>query len=59
LHALCNLPSLPHSIEHLNQEACMQHTHAALSQKPARNFLLQITAERHLFTIGNKGNGTP
>jgi len=37
----------------------MQHTHAALSQKPARNFLLQITAERHLFTIGNKGNGTP
>jgi len=54
LHALCNSASSLHSIEHLNHEACMQHISAPPSQKPAGNFLLQITAKRYLFTFANK-----
>ena len=55
LHGVCSFASSLHSIEHLNHEACMQHIYAQPSQKPAGNFLLQITAKRYLFTIANIG----
>lgn len=58
LHASCNFVSSLHSIEHLNHEACRQHIYAPPSQKPAGNFLLQITAKRYIFTIANTGEGT-
>lgn len=58
LHALCNFASSLHSIQHLNHEVCKQHIYDPPSQKPAGNFLLQITAKRYLFTIANIGKET-
>lgn len=58
LHAEYNFASSLHSIEHLNHEACRQHIYAPPSQKPAGNFLLQITAKRYIFTIANIGKET-
>lgn len=58
LHVLCNFVSSLHSIEHLNHEACKRRIYDPPSQKPAGNFLLQITAKRYLFTIANIGKGS-
>jgi hypothetical protein len=59
--ALCassNCSSSLHSIDHLHHEACRQHIYVPPSQKPAGNFLRQITLKRYLFTIAIKGKGT-
>lgn len=53
LHDVCNFASYPHSTEHSNHEAYMQRIYDLPSHKPARNFLLQMTAKRCIFTIAN------
>jgi hypothetical protein len=56
LHAECNFASYPHSTEHSDHEAYMQHIYGPPNHKPAGNFSLQITAKKYAFTIANDGN---
>ena len=51
MHAVCNLASYPHSIEHSNDLAPPNH-------KPAGNLSLQITAKGCAFTTTNIGSKT-
>jgi len=45
VRAVCNFASYPHSIEHSDHVAYMQHIYAPPNHKPAGNFSLQITAK--------------